>query len=98
MPVQGQGQVLGLLHIAVEVSPRSMRPARDVEQRLRAMTDRVGPAMANLKLRDALRDGLTGMYNRRYLDDALNRELLRTDAPQPDARTGRFEAITRTAA
>ena len=84
MPVQGQGQVLGLLHIALEVSPRSMRPARGAEQRLRAMTDRVGPALANLKLRDALRemalrDGLTGMYNRRYLEDALNRELHRAE-------------------
>ena len=61
-----------------------MRPTRDAEQRLRAMTDRVGPALANLKLRDALRemalrDGLTGMYNRRYLEDALNRELHRAE-------------------
>jgi diguanylate cyclase (GGDEF)-like protein/PAS domain S-box-containing protein len=84
MPVHGQGQVLGLLHIALEVSPRSMRPARDAEQRLRAMTDRVGPALANLKLRDALRemalrDSLTGLYNRRYLEDALNRELHRAE-------------------
>ena len=84
MPVQGQGQVLGLLHVAIEVSPRSMRPGRDDEQRLRAMTDRVGPALANLKLRDALRemalrDGLTGLYNRRYLEDALFRELHRAE-------------------
>jgi diguanylate cyclase (GGDEF)-like protein/PAS domain S-box-containing protein len=84
MPVQGQGQILGLLHVALEVSSRSMRPARDAEQRLRAMTDRVGPALANLKLRDALRemalrDGLTGLYNRRYLEDALNRELHRAE-------------------
>jgi diguanylate cyclase (GGDEF)-like protein/PAS domain S-box-containing protein len=84
MPVQGQGQVLGLLHIAVDIDPRSQRPARDAEQRLRAMTDRVGPALANLKLRDALRemalrDGLTGLYNRRYLEDALNRELHRAE-------------------
>ena len=84
MPVQGQGQVLGLLHVAIEVNPRSMRPARDALQRLRAMTDRVGPALANLKLRDALRemalrDGLTGLYNRRYLEDALNRELHRAE-------------------
>jgi diguanylate cyclase (GGDEF)-like protein/PAS domain S-box-containing protein len=82
MPVQGQGQILGLLHVALEVNPRSMRPARDVEQRLRALTDRVGPALANLKLRDALRvlalhDSLTGLYNRRYLEDALKRELHR---------------------
>jgi diguanylate cyclase (GGDEF)-like protein/PAS domain S-box-containing protein len=84
MPVQGQGQILGLFHIEVDVSPRSRRPARDAEQRLRAMTDRVGPALANLKLRDALRemalrDGLTGLYNRRFLEDALNRELLRAE-------------------
>jgi diguanylate cyclase (GGDEF)-like protein/PAS domain S-box-containing protein len=84
MPVQGQGQVLGLLHIGLEVIAKSMRPMRDAEQRLRAMTDRVGPALANLKLRDALRemalrDGLTGLYNRRYLEDVLNRELHRAE-------------------
>jgi diguanylate cyclase (GGDEF)-like protein/PAS domain S-box-containing protein len=84
MPVQGQGQVLGLLHIAVDVDPDSTRPARDAERRLRAMTDRVGPALANLRLRDALRemalrDGLTGLYNRRYLEDVLTRELHRAE-------------------
>jgi diguanylate cyclase (GGDEF)-like protein/PAS domain S-box-containing protein len=84
MPVQGQGQVLGLLHIALEIGARSMRPARDIEQRLHSMTDRVGPALANLRLRDALRemalrDGLTGLYNRRYLEDGLSRELHRAE-------------------
>jgi diguanylate cyclase (GGDEF)-like protein len=48
------------------------------------MADRVGPALANLKLRDALRemalhDGLTGLYNRRYLEDTMNRELHRAE-------------------
>jgi diguanylate cyclase (GGDEF)-like protein/PAS domain S-box-containing protein len=84
MPVHGQGQVLGLFHIAVDVGARTRRPARDTEQRLRAMTDRVGPALANLKLRDALRelalrDGLTGLYNRRYMEDALSREIHRAE-------------------
>lgn len=84
MPVQGQGQVLGLLHIAVEVGMRTMRPTRESERRLRALGTRVGPALANLKLRDALRemalrDGLTGLYNRRYLEDALTRELHRAE-------------------
>jgi len=84
MPLHGQGQVLGLFHIAVEVDPDTRRPERVVERRLRAMADRVGPALANLKLRDALRemalrDGLTGLYNRRYLEDAMNRELHRAE-------------------
>lgn len=84
MPLQGQGQVLGLFHIAVDVEPKLRRPERVVERRLRAMADRVGPALANLKLRDALRemalrDGLTGLYNRRYLEDAMNRELNRAE-------------------
>ena len=84
MPLQGQGQVLGLFHIAVEVDPKVRRPERVVERRLRAMADRVGPALANLKLRDALRemalrDGLTGLYNRRYLEDAMTRELNRAE-------------------
>jgi len=82
MPLQGQGQVLGLFHIAIEVDPKARRPERVVERRLRAIADRVGPALANLKLRDALRemalrDGVTGLYNRRYLEDAMNRELHR---------------------
>src|SRR5436853_4631572 len=50
MPIHGQGQILGLFHIAIDVSARTRRPALDAEQRLRAMTDRVGPALANLKL------------------------------------------------
>jgi diguanylate cyclase (GGDEF)-like protein/PAS domain S-box-containing protein len=84
MPVHGQGQVLGLFHIAADVGARTRRPARDTEQRLRAMSDRVGPALANLKLRDALRelalrDALTGLYNRRYMEDVLNREIYRAE-------------------
>ena len=82
MPVQGQGQVLGLLHIEVSINPGTLRPPIAVERRLHAFSDQVGPALANLKLRDALRemalrDGLTGLYNRRYLEDALARELHR---------------------
>jgi diguanylate cyclase (GGDEF)-like protein/PAS domain S-box-containing protein len=84
MPIHGQGQILGLFHIAIDVSPRTRRPAQYAELRLRAMTDRVGPALANLKLRDtlremALRDGLTGLYNRRYLEDVFSRELHRAE-------------------
>jgi diguanylate cyclase (GGDEF)-like protein len=84
MPVQGQGQVLALLHLALAVAGRGTPTATQSERRLRALTDRLGPALANLKLRDTLRvlalnDPLTGLYNRRYLEDALNRELHRAE-------------------
>jgi diguanylate cyclase (GGDEF)-like protein len=43
---------------------------------------RVGSALEAIRLRfrleeESIRDGLTGLYNRRYLDDALRRELQR---------------------
>jgi diguanylate cyclase (GGDEF)-like protein/PAS domain S-box-containing protein len=84
MPIQGQGQVLGLLYLALAIDSHTERPEVEAERRLRALTDRVGPALANIKLRDALRmlalrDGLTGLYNRRYMEDALNRELHRSE-------------------
>ncbi|MSQ52892.1 MAG: diguanylate cyclase [Betaproteobacteria bacterium] len=83
LPVQGQGQVLGMLHLEVNMSREIPREARDaLERRMRAVVDRIGPALANLKLRDSLRsmslrDALTGLYNRRYMDDALQREIHR---------------------
>ncbi|MBI3374673.1 MAG: diguanylate cyclase [Betaproteobacteria bacterium] len=84
MPVQGEGHVLGLLHLALDVGIETERPAETTDRRLRAMVDRLGPALANLKLRDSLRmlalhDALTGLYNRRYMEDALQRELRRVE-------------------
>ncbi len=84
MPVQGQGQVLGLLHLQLDTVRGAKVPQAGAGARFRALADRVGPALANLRLRDALRelalrDGLTGLYNRRYLEDALSRELHRSE-------------------
>lgn len=84
MPVQGQGQVLGLMHLGLDAGPGAGRRSQGAQRRFRALADRVGPALANLRLRDALRelalrDGLTGLYNRRYLEDALSRELHRSE-------------------
>jgi diguanylate cyclase (GGDEF)-like protein/PAS domain S-box-containing protein len=84
MPVQGQGQVVGLLHFAFDSGGQSVRFPAETERRLRALSDSVGPALANLQLRDALRmlalrDGLTELYNRRYLEEALQREVNRAE-------------------
>jgi len=53
----------------------------DVNQRLRHRMDEVEYLHQELR-EQALRDGLTGLYNRRYLNDVLNRETVRTDRDQ----------------
>jgi diguanylate cyclase (GGDEF)-like protein len=83
LPVQGQGQILGMLNLEISRDHAKSRDLFDeYERRMRALVDRIGPALANLKLRDSLRslslrDALTGLYNRRYVDDALLREMHR---------------------
>jgi diguanylate cyclase (GGDEF)-like protein len=62
---------------------REARSREDAERRLRETNEQLQEGIANIralqgKLQDlAFRDPLTGLYNRRYLDDALERELQR---------------------
>ena len=49
-----------------------------------AIAENLGLSLANLKLREttarnqAIRDPLTGLYNRRYLEETMDRELHRS--------------------
>jgi diguanylate cyclase (GGDEF)-like protein len=88
-----QGEALGVLHVrsAVRASvPGTPLPAVGVSEMRQAPTqqlavtlaEQVALALANLKLRETLRlqsirDPLTGLYNRRYLEETLERELHR---------------------
>ncbi len=90
LPIVGQGQTLGLLHVAAYHEEWDNPKQGEITlRRLRTMADRVGPALANLKLRETLRtlsirDPLTGLFNRRYLEESLVRELhraARSDKP-----------------
>ncbi|MCA9837660.1 MAG: diguanylate cyclase [Trueperaceae bacterium] len=71
------GKKLGLLVITGDNAL-----AEDQRQILGSMADRIALAFENLQLRDsllqqAIRDPLTSLYNRRYLDETLHRELER---------------------
>jgi diguanylate cyclase (GGDEF)-like protein/PAS domain S-box-containing protein len=60
---------------------QAIEPER-AQSMLLMLAARVGSALEAIRLRsrleeESIRDGLTGLYNRRYLDDALRRELLR---------------------
>src|SRR5947208_4280462 len=54
------------------------------QQLSRTAADNIAMALANLKLRETLRrqsirDPLTGLFNRRYLEETIERELLRAE-------------------
>lgn len=88
VPVIAQGDVLGMLHVQFgkdELNqPAAIRQSRLESRRAWALTvtEHLSLAIANLKLREtlrtqAVRDSLTGLYNRRYMEQVLDREVLR---------------------
>jgi diguanylate cyclase (GGDEF)-like protein/PAS domain S-box-containing protein len=86
-PVLGQGEIIGLFHLRCIESETlaSRRSQRSIEERERvagSAAEYLGLALANMRLREALReqsirDPLTNLYNRRYLDATLAREVMR---------------------
>ncbi|MGY0558217.1 MULTISPECIES: diguanylate cyclase [unclassified Lysobacter] len=77
VPLMAQGVSLGLLH----VNGATGGGVEDV-QAVEAIAEQLSLAMINLQLRESLRvqslrDPLTGLYNRRYLEDNARRELKR---------------------
>jgi diguanylate cyclase (GGDEF)-like protein/PAS domain S-box-containing protein len=87
-PLMGQGEVLGMLHVQYSAAQAggfdAVQKRQFESQQAWALTvsEHIALALANLKLRDTLRaqavhDSLTGLYNRRYLERALEREVLR---------------------
>lgn len=84
VPMIAQGETLGLLYLATE-NPAALD---DLKQQLaRTLAEQVGMAIANLKLKETLkhqsiRDPLTGLYNRRYLEETLTQEIVRAERKQ----------------
>ena len=79
LPLQVQGEIVG----ALNVQTRPEGNLNDVKRQLAYnVVEQAGMALSNLKLRDALRvqsirDPLTGLYNRRYMEEALRQQLSR---------------------
>ncbi|HTB60044.1 MAG TPA: diguanylate cyclase [Polyangia bacterium] len=76
-PLIAQGDVMGILHLEAS-SPLK----EDLRRRAGVVGEQMSMALANLGLRETLRnqsirDPLTGLFNRRYLEETLERELRR---------------------
>ena len=77
-PLVAQGETLGSLHLR-RVSSDSLER---VQQLTAMLAERVALALMNLRLQESLHtqsihDALTGLYNRRYMEDAIENELRR---------------------
>ena len=84
VPLMAQTETLGvlLLQTAQAGANTSKLSSAAGQQLAQAVADQVALALGNLKLRESLRnqsvhDVLTGLFNRRYLEEWLERELLR---------------------
>lgn len=78
LPLMGNGELMGALHL---VSDRRLNASS--RERLGVFGEQVSLAVANLRLRETLRgqsirDPLTGLFNRRYTEETLQRELSRS--------------------
>ncbi|MGB7538037.1 MAG: diguanylate cyclase [Anaerolineales bacterium] len=87
IPLFAQREVLGILHLQSRIgeSPAPI-PEGEAQTRVLSLAKTVGEhitlAVANLRLREnlrnqSIRDGLTGLFNRRYLEETLEREIHR---------------------
>jgi diguanylate cyclase (GGDEF)-like protein len=84
LPLTAQREILGLLYLESRSDAQQAPTRSDVY--LTMLAENIGLAVANLRLRDALRemamaDPLTGLANRRHLDAVLGLELAAGERP-----------------
>jgi|GEM_PF-959239 len=82
-PLIAQGETIGLLHLRCESPDDELTCELEKRQPLANMlAEHIALALSNLHLRDelrsqAIRDPLTGLFNRRYMEATLEREIRR---------------------
>ena len=95
VPLVASGETLGVL--SVQGSPYELSQPRETQECILAarqqltetVAGHIALALANLKLRESLRaqsirDVVTGLFNRRYLDETLPREIHRASRDERD--------------
>jgi diguanylate cyclase (GGDEF)-like protein len=85
LPLAAQGEMLGVLQLCLFTNGGRVIGKASVRDRETAVTisEQLAMSLANMQLREQLRnqsirDPLTGLFNRRYLEETMARELART--------------------
>ena len=81
LPLLAQGETLGMLHVQ-DLGDLTREQAEPLQTLAVTVGDHISLALANIRLRETLRhqvvhDVLTGLFNRRYLEETLEREIYR---------------------
>jgi len=90
VPMMARSEALGILHLRHATGEAGQQgalwqPSNEHKQQLAvAVADQIAMALANLRLREtlrnmAIRDPLTDLFNRRYMEESLERELRRAE-------------------
>jgi diguanylate cyclase (GGDEF)-like protein/PAS domain S-box-containing protein len=84
IPMIAQGEILGLFYLSAGTLEALSVPKQQLAW---TVAEQMALAIANLHLRETLRqqsirDPLTGLYNRRYLEESLKQELVRAQRHQ----------------
>jgi diguanylate cyclase (GGDEF)-like protein/PAS domain S-box-containing protein len=86
VPMMAHGEALGIVHL--QSGSSGFRPqdvaSDSTEQIAVTVAEHIALALANLRLRESLRtqsirDPLTGLFNRRYMEESLEREFRRAE-------------------
>lgn len=80
IPMLAEGKVIGNLFLTPDPAGQALNRMAHYVETLASAADTIGLSLANLRLRNslrdmAIRDSLTGLYNRRYMEESLEREI-----------------------
>ena len=81
VPMMAQNETVGLLYLRKGPGKEISDASQNI---LKAVGEQVSLSLSNLRLRESMRqqsirDPLTGMFNRRYLEESFNREIARVE-------------------
>lgn len=86
LPMNANGELTGIMILfgAKDAAGAPLPVPERVEALASVVIEKIGLAIANIRLRDTLRhnsiiDALTGLYNRRYMEETLRREISRAE-------------------
>lgn len=89
VPLMVQGELLGILHLQNDDLMIAAAEAARNQFLAEAVAEHISLTLANLRLREtlhaqAMRDGLTGLFNRRYMEETLVRETRNAERNKTD--------------